>query len=64
MSTTAEIVDLAELDLGDPAHWDSEPPYELFARLRREAPVHWSPQRQHPDEGGSGRSPGPRTWPR
>jgi cytochrome P450 len=52
MTVTAEEVDLSQLDLGDPALWDPEPPYELFARLRREAPVHWSPLRQHPDEGG------------
>lgn len=52
MSATAEKTDLAELDLGDPAHWDPEPPYELFARLRRELPVHWSPYREQPEEGG------------
>lgn len=52
MTQTAEAIDLANVDLGDPALWDPEPPYELFARLRREAPVHWSPQRQQPDEGG------------
>jgi cytochrome P450 len=44
--------DLASLDLSEPSLWDPEPPYELFARLRREAPVHWSAQRAQPDEGG------------
>ncbi len=48
----ADEIDLAELDLGDPRHWEPEPPYGLFARLRREAPVHWSPLRQYPEEGG------------
>ena len=52
VSATAATLDLASVDLGDPALWDPEPPYELFARLRREAPVHWSPLRRYPDEGG------------
>lgn len=51
-TTAADATDLAELDLGDPRHWTPEPPYELFGRLRREAPVHWSPLAQYPDEGG------------
>jgi cytochrome P450 len=51
-TATAEAIDLAELDLGDPRHWETEPPYALFARMRREAPVHWSPLRQYPEEGG------------
>jgi cytochrome P450 len=52
MTPTAETIDLGQLDLGDPAHWDPEPPYELFARLRHEAPAHWSPLRAYPEEGG------------
>ena len=32
--------------------WDDGAPYELFARMQREAPVHFSPQRVVPDEGG------------
>jgi cytochrome P450 len=44
--------DLTTLDLADPAIWDSGPPYELFARLQAEAPVHFSPQRNVPEEGG------------
>jgi cytochrome P450 len=51
-TATADAIDLSELDLGDRRHWQPEPPYELFARLREEAPVHWSPQHDHPEEGG------------
>ena len=36
---------LGELE-ADPAEWDDGPPYELFARMQREAPVHFSPQKQ------------------
>jgi cytochrome P450 len=52
MSAAVAGPDLAELDLGDPQHWVDEPPYALFDRLRRDAPVHWSPCRTYPDEGG------------
>jgi cytochrome P450 len=52
VTTATDTIDLADLDLGDRAHWDPEPPYELFARMRREAPVHWSPSREYPEEGG------------
>lgn len=41
-----------DVDLGDHAHWADGPPYELFARLREEQPVHWSPNERYPDEGG------------
>src|SRR5687767_10308432 len=51
MSTIAET-DLSNVDLADPALWDDGPPYELFARLQREAPVHFSRQEVAPDEGG------------
>lgn len=52
--TTADMnnIDLDTVDLADPAVWDDGPPYELFARMQREAPVHFSPQRNLPDEGG------------
>lgn len=52
MTATAELTDLESIDLADPVHWDPEPPYEIFARLRRELPVHWSEQRAYPEEGG------------
>jgi cytochrome P450 len=51
MTAIAEI-DLAHVDLGDLEHWESGPPHELFARLRREDPVHWSPLADHPGEAG------------
>ena len=53
MTTLAATeVDLAAVDLADPAVWDDGPPYELFARMQREDPVHYSPQRNVPGEGG------------
>ena len=51
MSTTTEQ-DLGNIDLADQTLWDAGPPYDLFARMQREAPVHFSPQRVAPDEGG------------
>jgi cytochrome P450 len=51
MSTITEQ-DLANIDLSDPQLWDAGPPWELFARLQREAPVHFSAQAVAPDEGG------------
>jgi cytochrome P450 len=39
MSMTAGDVDLAQVDLMDETLFDDGPPHELFARLRREAPV-------------------------
>jgi cytochrome P450 len=52
--TTADVknVDLDSIDLADPAVWDDGVPYELFKRMQREAPVHFSPQRNAPEEGG------------
>src|ERR1700758_2690194 len=50
--TTADLRDLDSVDLADPAVWDDGPPYDLFERMQREAPVHFSPQRTLPDEGG------------
>src|SRR3984893_9587182 len=50
--TTIDQQDLDSVDLADPAVWDDGPPYELFARMQREAPAHFSPQRNRPDEGG------------
>jgi cytochrome P450 len=51
MSTITEQ-DLSRVDLSDPRLWDVGPPWELFARLQREAPVHFSAQAVAPDEGG------------
>ncbi|GAA4393068.1 cytochrome P450 [Tsukamurella soli] len=52
MTTAATESDLTSIDLADPALWQGGPPYELFARLRSEHPVHFSPQRGAPEEGG------------
>jgi len=50
--TTVDLQDLDSVDLADPAVWDDGPPYDLFQRMQREAPVHFSAQRNLPDEGG------------
>jgi cytochrome P450 len=50
--TTIDQQDLDSVDLADPAVWDDGPPHELFTRMQREAPAHFSPQRNLPDEGG------------
>ena len=54
MVTTADAtnLDLDNVDLADPAVWDDGVPYELFEKMQREAPVHFSPQSNAPDEGG------------
>jgi cytochrome P450 len=52
MTTTAPPTDFAALDLADPRLWDAGPPYELFAQLQREHPVHFSEQAVAPQEGG------------
>lgn len=49
MPTTESLL---HLDLGDHALWTDGPPYELFAQLRAEQPVHWSPNERYPEEGG------------
>lgn len=51
MSTTAHS-DLDSIDLADPRVWDGGPPYALFKQLQRDDPVHFSPQRSAPEEGG------------
>jgi cytochrome P450 len=50
--TTIDQQDLDSVDLADPSVWDDGPPYHLFARMQHEAPVHFSPQHNLPDEGG------------
>jgi cytochrome P450 len=50
--STPDLQDLDSIDLADPTVWDDGPPYELFARMQREAPVHFSPQNNAPGEGG------------
>jgi cholest-4-en-3-one 26-monooxygenase len=43
---------LDQIDVGNLELWEDGPPHDLFARLRREAPVHWSPLAEYPHEGG------------
>lgn len=49
MATTEPLLDV---DLGDHALWTDGPPYQLFAQIRREQPVHFSANERYPDEGG------------
>jgi cytochrome P450 len=49
---SALAADLEGLDISDLDLWEEGPPFGLFARLRREAPVHWSPLAAYPDEAG------------
>jgi cytochrome P450 len=50
--TTDAAPDLSAVDLGDHILWADDPPYALFAQLREFAPVHFSPNRRYPAEGG------------
>jgi cholest-4-en-3-one 26-monooxygenase len=52
MTVTTIEMDLDQLDLGDLGLWEHGPPHDVFTRLRREAPAHWSPLADHPDEAG------------
>jgi cholest-4-en-3-one 26-monooxygenase len=52
-ATPADPVPLDEVLLADREYWQDGPPYELFARMRRECPVHWTSKfSQFPDEAG------------
>jgi cytochrome P450 len=45
--------DLEQVLVGEREHWQDGPPYELFAQLRSECPVHWTPRiTEFPDEAG------------
>ncbi len=52
MSAIAPPTDLAEVDVSDLDLWRIGPPHEVFRRLRREEPLHWSELGDFPDEGG------------
>jgi cytochrome P450 len=41
--TVASQTPLDQIDMSDPDLYVDGPPHELFARLRAEAPLHWSP---------------------
>jgi cytochrome P450 len=43
---------LDRIDVGDLGLWSEGPPHQLFTRFRAEAPVHWSPLDDYPEEGG------------
>ncbi len=43
---------LEELHVSDSEYWQHGPPHEVFRRLRRECPVHWSEMTEYPDEEG------------
>jgi cholest-4-en-3-one 26-monooxygenase len=44
---------LDELCLSDLEHWEDGPPNAIFARMRSECPVHWSPRiSEYPEEDG------------
>jgi cholest-4-en-3-one 26-monooxygenase len=50
--TSTATTDLDQLDLGHLALWEDGPPHDVFTRLRREAPVHWSELADNPQEAG------------
>lgn len=53
MGTTEEQTPIDELIVSDDEHWVDGPPYEMFARMRSECPVHWSSRiTEHPEEAG------------
>lgn len=49
---SATLQDLESIDLSDHALWRDDPPYEVFAKLRADRPMHFSPISQFPDEAG------------
>lgn len=52
MNTQTPTAGLESIDLSDHAHWREGPPFEIFAQLRAERPLHFSPISQFPDEPG------------
>ncbi|MBJ7353244.1 MAG: cytochrome P450 [Thermoleophilaceae bacterium] len=49
---SATLQELEAIDLSDHALWRDDPPYEVFAQLRAERPLHFSPISQFPSEPG------------
>ena len=50
---TSTRSDLEQLLLTEREHWRDGPPHELFARMRAECPIHWTPLvTEYPDEAG------------
>jgi cytochrome P450 len=53
VSTEADRIPLDDVLMGERELWLDGPPHELFARLRRERPVHWTSQiTEYPEEAG------------
>ncbi|GIK78888.1 MAG: cytochrome P450 [Actinomycetes bacterium] len=50
--TDHDAIDLDALNVGDAENWQRGAPHEIFRRLRRECPVHWSEITEYPDEAG------------
>jgi cytochrome P450 len=44
--------DLDRIDITDSEHWVDGPPHEIFGRMRRECPVHWSEINEWENEEG------------
>ena len=44
------VEDLQSIDLADPRLWDDGVPWDLFAAIQRDCPVHFSKQAVAPDE--------------
>jgi cytochrome P450 len=51
LATRAER-DLGQIDIADSEHWVDGPPHEIFTRMRRECPVHWSEINEWDNEEG------------
>jgi cholest-4-en-3-one 26-monooxygenase len=50
---TSTRSDLDHVLVTEREHWQDGPPHELFAQLRAECPVHWTPRvTEYPDEAG------------
>jgi cytochrome P450 len=53
MSPVHSDVDLKDVLVAERSVWQDGPPHELFARMRRECPVHWTPGiTEFPEEAG------------
>jgi cholest-4-en-3-one 26-monooxygenase len=45
--------DIRSVNVTEREHWEDGPPYELFKRMRRECPVHWTEEiTEYPGEAG------------
>lgn len=52
-ATPPDSVRLDQILVTDREHWEDGPPFDLFARMRRECPVHWTSKiSEFPDEDG------------